>query len=385
MNGLEKISPLLRKFIDRGPAGCSCSVSLGSETVFEDYAGYADLETKKPLGPDSIFRIYSMSKVITCAAALRLYERGEFLLNDPLYEYLPEFKKMKVCRYNPSGGISITTAGKPILIKHLFTMTSGFTYGGDHMETARAISKALEKLSAKGDYNVRQMAGALAEEVPLAYEPGEHWQYGLSHDILGALIEAVSGKTFGRFLKDEIFDPLGMKDTFFRIPDEKKDRLCSYYRRGDDGELTKITDMDHDFLPGALYESGGGGLLSTLHDYGLFAQAMACGGTREGVRLLGRKTIELMAQNHLGPQQLSDFDWPYQAGYGYGLGVRTMIDKPAGGCNGSAGEFGWCGMAGTWVLIDPSEKLSAVYMQQMHPNFEEYHQPRLRAAIYAAL
>src|SRR5690606_17333426 len=133
------------------------------------------------------------------------------------------------------------------------------------------------------------------------------------------------------------------------------------------------------------FESGGGGLLSTLADYSRFAQMLACGGELDGVRILGSKTIDLMRTNHLSPQQLADFNWPYLAGYGYGLGVRVMIDPVAAGSNGSIGEFGWCGLAGTWVMIDPEERLSAVYMQQMIPNFEEYHQPRLRAVIYGAL
>jgi len=386
MNGLEKISPLLKKFISRGPAGCSCSVSLGDQTVFSDYAGYAELESKKPIAPDTIFRIYSMSKVITCTAALQLFEQGHYLLNDPLYEYLPEFKNVNVCKYNPSGAISYVPASQPILVKHLFTMSSGYTYGGDHLETARRINKVNRKLDeGKSRVTVRDYAKMLAEEVPLAFEPGKHWQYGLSHDILGAFIEVISGKTFGQYLNENIFEPLDMKDTFFRIPDSKKDRLCAYYRRSEDGTMTKITNADDNYQPDALYESGGGGLLSTLGDYTRFAQTLACGGTRDGVRILGRKTIELMATNHLSPRQLVDFDWPYQAGYGYGLGVRTMIDKPAGGCNGTVGEFGWCGLAGTWVLVDPSENLSAVYMQQMDPNFEAYHQPRLRAVIYGAL
>jgi len=195
--------------------------------------------------------------------------------------------------------------------------SSGLTYGGDHLETARETAKVMDELSRKekaGEaYDVRMLSKALAL-VPLAFDPGTHWQYGLSHDVLGALIEVLSGKKFGQFLQEEIFEPLGMKDTSFRISDDKKDRLCALYNRSEDGRLTKNTRMDAHYQPDALYESGGGGLLSTLGDYGRFAHMLASGGEWEGTRILGPKTVQLMASNHLTPQQLADFDWPYQAG-----------------------------------------------------------------------
>lgn len=388
MSRFNRLDDLLKSFVDRGPAGCACSVIKDGEIMYEGYFGYADLETQKPITADTIYRIYSMTKVVTCTAALILYERGLYLLNDPLYEYLPEFKNPQVYHRTPTGDIYTAPASRPILVKDLFTMSSGLTYGGNQNETERQTSKLMEELRQKqaaGEkYDVRTLSKALAE-IPLAFEPGSHWKYGLSHDVLGAFIEVVSGKSFGEFLKEEIFEPLGMNDTFFRIPDHKKDRLCSLYNRSDDGTLIKNTSMDANYQPDATFESGGGGLLSTLADYSRFAQMLACGGELDGVRILGSKTIDLMRTNHLSPQQLADFNWPYLAGYGYGLGVRVMIDPVAAGSNGSIGEFGWCGLAGTWVMIDPEERLSAVYMQQMIPNFEEYHQPRLRAVIYGVL
>ena len=388
MSRFNRLDDLLKSFVDRGPAGCACSVIKDGETMYEGYFGYADLETQKPIAPDTIYRIYSMTKVITCTAALILYERGLYLLNDPLYEYLPEFKSPQVYHRTPTGDLYTAPASRPILVKDLFTMSSGLTYGGNQNESERQTGKVMEELRQKqaaGEkYDVRALSKALAQ-IPLAFEPGSHWKYGFSHDVLGAFIEVVSGKSFGQFLKEEIFEPLGMNDTFFRIPDEKKDRLCSLYNRSEDGTLTKNTSMDANYQPDATFEGGGGGLLSTLGDYSRFAQMMACGGELDGIRILGSKTIDLMRTNHLSPQQQADFNWPYQAGYGYGLGVRVMVDPVAAGGNGSLGEFGWCGLAGTWVLIDPQERLSAVYMQQMLPNFEEYHQPRLRAVIYGAL
>lgn len=386
MEDFSGLTPLLKHFVDHGPAGCACSVSLEGEQMYENYVGYADLESKKPIVKDSIYRLYSMSKVVTCTAALMLYERGLYALNDPLEEYLPEFKDMNVLKYKDDSQMYISPAKNKIRVKDLFCMSSGMPYSSDPMEVSRLMKKAEDKLGKEtgGKYNVRQMSRALSE-VPLAFEPGTHWKYGMSHDVLGAFIEAVSGKSFGEFLKDEIFDPLNMDDTSFRITEEKRNRLVVWYNKTPDGQMTPKTDADQHLQPDSTYESGGGGLLSTLSDFTKFAQVLACGGKKHGIKLLSRKTIELMSTNHLTPAQLADFDWPYHAGYGYGLGVRVMMDPPAGGCNGSLGEFGWCGYTGPWVMIDPKERLSAVYMQQLLPNLEEYHQPRMRAVIYGSL
>jgi CubicO group peptidase (beta-lactamase class C family) len=393
---MNRLTPLLKSFVEKGPAGCACKVVQRGETLYEECFGSADLERKQPITLDTIYRIHSLSKVVTCTAALMLFERGHYLLNDPLEEYLPEFKDPLVKKRLSSGEWTTAPAASSIRIKHLFSMTSGLTYGvapglrikDDFLETARETGKLMDEMNRKAasgeKVSLREFSKALAN-VPLAFDPGTHRQYGLSHDILGALIEVLTGKTLGRFLQDEIFDPLGMKDTFFRIPDDKKERLCSLYNRSDDGTLTKNTNLDANYQPDAVMEMGGGGLLSTLGDYSRFAQALACGGELDGARILSPNTIRLMATNHLGPVQMADFNIPHLAGYGYGLGVRVMIDPAAGGSNGSIGEFGWAGAAGTWVLIDPKEQLSAVYMQQMFPHFEAYHQPRLSNVIYGAL
>jgi CubicO group peptidase (beta-lactamase class C family) len=230
----------------------------------------------------------------------------------------------------------------------------------------------------------REVARRLAA-VPLAFDPGTHWMYGLSHDILGALIEEISGVTVGVYLKDTIFDPLGMHDTGFHLQPSEQGRLASYYAHKNGVIQHKITESDVQYAPGSLYESGGAGLLSTLGDYLRFAGALANGGALNGARILGRKTIDLLRADCLSEEQKRDYNWPYLRGYSYGLGVRTLVDIAAAGANGSLGEFGWCGMAGTWTLIDPAEKLAAVYMHQLSPNLESERQPRLRAAIYAGV
>ncbi|MFC0210907.1 serine hydrolase domain-containing protein [Paenibacillus chartarius] len=378
----ERLTPLLKSMTEKGPAGCACTVVHRGEAIYEETVGYADLERKKEIGPDTIYRIYSMTKVVTCAAALMLYEKGLYLLNDPLGEYLPEFRNPQVYKYNEFGVKTVAPAVNPIRIKDLFMMTSGITYGGDGTETERQTRAIMHNAAETMD--TRSAAKALAG-VPLAFEPGTRWKYGLSHDVLAALVEVLSGQSFGEFLQKHIFEPLGMKDTFFRIPDDQRDRLCTMYDRAEDGTMTPNARLDACYQPDCRLESGGAGLLSTIGDYTRFAQALVRGGELDGARILSPKTLQLMATNHLNGQQLRDYDWSHMGGYGYGLGVRTLIDPAAGGINGSIGEFGWAGMAGSYLLIDPKEELTIVYMQQLLPSREPFIHPRLRSVVYGAL
>ncbi len=385
MDQFSRLTPLLQSLTEKGPAGCACSIYHKGELKYQECFGYADKESKTPITPDNLYRIYSMTKVITCTAALKLYERGLFQLNDPVAEYLPEFREPMVYRYTDNNALYSSPAVSPVLIKNLFTMTSGLTYDEEDTETGRQISRKLAEWKAEGyKYDVRAFSKMLAA-IPLSFDPGTHWRYSLSHDVLAALVEAVSGKKFGLFLKEEIFDPLGMKDTFHRLPDDKRHRLCSFYRRSEDGSLTKSDEMDEHIHPGDTFESGGSGLLSTLGDYQRFIRMLKGNGELDGVRILGRKTIDLMATNHLSPVQQTDYKWTHHAGYGYGLGVRVMTDPVKGGCNGTIGEFGWSGMLGTWMLIDRKEDLTVVYMQQMFPHMEEYSIPRIRNTVYGAI
>ncbi|MFC4100324.1 serine hydrolase domain-containing protein [Paenibacillus xanthanilyticus] len=383
MERLERLRPLLRRFVEQGPAGCSCLVVHNGNVVFEDYVGYADEGSARLVGPDTIFRIFSNTKVVTCAAALILHERGSYLLNDPLEEYLPEFKQPHVYR-EEHGEWKVVPSTRPIRVKDLFTMSSGLTYSWGDGKTELATKRLEDELKSSGRFDNRSLARGLAA-IPLAFEPGMRWQYGYSHDVLGALIEVLSGKTLGQFMQDELFDPLGMNDTSFRVPANKRDRVATMYIRDEAGVRSPSDDFDANYQPDATFESGGAGLLSTLADYGRFAAMLAQGGELDGVRILGPRTVAQMAANQLSAQQLADYNWSYLAGYGYGLGVRTMVDPAAAGSGASIGEFGWSGLAGTWTMIDPKEKLAAVYMQQMLPNLEAIHQPRLRNVIYGAL
>lgn len=393
MANFEALKPLMKHFTKIGPAGCSLSVSLEGKTVFTHYEGLSDIETGNPIDEFSIFRIFSNSKPITIVGLLKLYEKGKFLLNDPLEWYLPEFANPKVCYYTGNNMQHIRPAKSSITIEDLMTMSSGLTYGDNITQTHRSAAKVMDELEAQGSYTVREFAREISQ-IPLNFDPGTSWNYGLSHDVIGALIEVLSGKSFGEYLKNEVFDPLRMEDTYFFIPEDKKDRLVSQYYRNENNKFVLNKDRDYSYNASHKFESGGGGLLATLDDLSKFAQMLSMGGTLDGVRILGRKTIDLMTINHLGPQQLEAFQmthtlqnkWPFLAGYGYGLGVRVMMDCAKGGSNGSVGEFGWAGIAGTWMLVDREEQLAVAYMQQLNPNNrEEYCHPRLRAAIYAAL
>ncbi|RUS45138.1 serine hydrolase [Cohnella sp. AR92] len=379
----ERMTALLKRVVERGPAGVACKVVRRGKVLYDGGYGLADRESNRAIAPDTLYRIYSMTKVVTCVAALKLYEQGYFLLDDPLEEYLPAFANPQVAVIGEDGNETLRAAAGPIRIKHLFTMSSGITYGGAATDAERRTSEIWVKSAAESD--ARSFAQALAD-VPLAFDPGTRWRYGLSHDVLAAFVEAVSGQTYGQYLKKEILEPLGMNDTSFRITEENRHRMCTLYDY-DAGKLTpngSNPQMDAWYDPNSRMESGGIGLISTIGDYSRFAQALARGGELDGERIIGSRTLALMASNHLNEQQMRDFGGDSN-GFGYGLGVQVMMKGAAGGNNGTVGHYGWPGLAGTYMLVDPAEELSIVYMQQMMPNLEQETHPRLRHVVYGAL
>ncbi len=288
----------------------------------------------------------------------------------------------------PNGTVEIQEAAQPALIRHAFSMAVGLPHPRGETPTARAMADIRAKLDTKhgqGKFDIVADARAMAA-APAAFEAGTHFLYGYGHDIIAALIQIVSGKNLGDFLREEIFEPLGMQSTGYRYFGDIEKRMVALYQRGEDGTLTKTPDRQ-DYLHNreSRLERGGAGLFSTVPDYLKFTQMLANGGAADGRRIIGRKTIDLMRQNQLSEAQLRDFGGAYLAGYGYGLGVRTMMSTARGGSNTSAGEFGWTGALGTWTSIDPSEGVSVVYMHQTSPNMELYHHLRVRAAAYGAL
>ncbi|MBY0115246.1 serine hydrolase domain-containing protein [Paenibacillus sp. FSL L8-0435] len=349
-----------------------------NDTVFHYRNGYANLEEKTPIGDGAIFNLYSMTKIMTCVAGLQLVEKGAMLLSDPLSDYLPEYAEMTVKKTMPNGEIRLEKATRAITVRDLFTMTAGFSYDVGCPSIQEAVK------STDGTLPTRDFARALAKE-PLLFEPGTHWNYSMCHDVLGALVEVVSGKRFGTYLGDEITGPLGMNDTAFNLNDEQQKRLIPQYAYND--ELEKAVRLDgNGFRVGTELESGGAGLLSTVSDYARFLNALTGHGTSpEGVRILSQASVELMRTDHLNEMTRADYSWDHMYGYGYGLGVRTHISKAGSGSLSPIGEFGWSGAAGCMAIMDPDSELTVMYAQHLLNSQEPYVQRRLRNVVYSCL
>lgn len=370
---------LNRMMRDYGIPGVDCSVYREHEEIFRFCGGYADIEAKRELKKDDLYIIFSMSKMLTVTGALQLLEKGRYAMHDPLSKYLPEFEKMKLEVLPPYNDAYNTECAKngyvktPILIRHLFTMTSGMSYDIAH--------EAVKKAIAQGRTSTRELVGAMAE-IPLGFEPGTRFRYSLSHDVLGALIEVWSGQSFGDYMRENVFEPLGMKETFFGIPkDERLSRVTERYLRSPDGKVEK-QPLECRFILTDGYECGGAGLISRVDDYALFLDALANGGVaKNGNRILSPSTVELMGMNHLSERQIADLG---RAGYGYGLGVRSHVDKIKSGSISPIGEFGWDGAAGSMSLVDTKNKLSMTYFQEMH-GWELRWQYELRNVLYSCL
>ncbi|MFC9708819.1 serine hydrolase domain-containing protein [Paenibacillus sp. NPDC056933] len=349
-----------------------------NDTVFHYRNGFANLEEKTPIGDGAIFNLYSMTKIMTCVAALQLVERGQILLSDPVSDYLPEYAEMKVKKTLSNGEVRLEKATRVITVRDLFTMTAGFSYDVGSPSIQEAVK------STNGTLSTRDFAKALSNE-PLLFEPGTHWNYSMCHDVLGALVEVVSGRRFGTYLREEITGPLGMNDTAFDLNDEQQARLIPQYVYND--ELEEAVRMDgNGFRVGTELESGGAGLLSTVSDYALFLNALTGRGTSpEGVRILSQASVDLMRTDHLNDMTRSDYSWDHMNGYGYGLGVRTHISKSGSGSLSPLGEFGWSGAAGCMAIIDPDSKLTVMYAQHLLNNQEPYIHRRLRNIVYSCL
>ncbi|MBU9746806.1 beta-lactamase family protein [Lachnospiraceae bacterium ASD3451] len=383
---------LLDNFIQMGgPVGCGLSVSFQGKLLFRGCTGYADLNGSTAFHSRTIYRLFSDTKLFTVTAAMMLYEMGCFLITDPVEKYLPCFSGGTFYENDGSDTPHILPVSRPVTIQDLMRMTSGLPYGGDSSLTGKEIAK-IGAFWPNEPVKLQDFVKELAK-IPLAYDPGTHWSYGYGIDVLGALIEVWSGRPFGEFLSENIWKPLGMEDTSFVLKEEKTGRLADVVTF-QEGKRVRSTEAEHLYQPDYLYESGGGGLLSTLEDMSVFTTMLSLGGTYRGARILGPRTIDLMRRNHLDARQLMDFQkvqrytWPNMLGYGYGLGVRTMMDPVAGGSNSSPGEFGWSGAAGSWTMIDPDLQLCAHYVHQLMPstaNLQEYCHPRLRNAIYSLI
>lgn len=384
MGSFKAMDEFLGELVKRGPAGCGCAVARDGEILYENYFGYGNLEQKKKIDRNSVYRQFSSTKVVICTAAMMLYERGKFLLNDPIYEYFPEWRNTMVAEKREDGGVRIRPVKRPIEVRDCFSMSMGIGYGGPEYTHQRMEEVRRELAREVGDYTLRQDIRAMAQ-VPVMFDPGEHWRYGFGHELVAGLIEVTSGMKVSEFLKKELFDPLGMTSTGYHYFGDIRERLVTPYLL-EEGKRTPTTAMfDERFEEDAKYEAGGAGLFSTVPDYLKFSQMLACGGVWEGQRIIGRKTIDVMRTNQLGEAQRKDFSCSYLDGYGYGLGVRTRMDDRRATGNTSVGEFGWTGVMGTYVAIDPAERVSVVYMHNSVPNMEQYVHHRVRNIAFGAI
>jgi CubicO group peptidase (beta-lactamase class C family) len=357
---LQRLDTHFHKLVDEGKiAGVVTWIQRRGQVVHEDAYGLADIEAKRPLSKDSYFYVYSMTKPITSVALLMLYEEGRFQLRDPIARYLPELANLKLyAGEGPGGRIILRDPARQPTVQDVFRHTAGFLYGP---AGERGIDKAYREANVMG--------GTLAEltqrlgKVPLAYEPGTQWIYSVSHDVQARLVEVLSGMPFDEFVRQRIFEPLGLKHTVFGRPDALKDQFAVIYNVSPEGKLVPSGALD---APGAATRVlGGFSVSATAADYGRFARMLVNSGELDGVRLLSRKTIDLMDSNHLPPGVARGAAGGGTAGgEGYGLGVRVVIDPAQAGNLTSAKTFGWSGAAGTHFFVDRAEDLVAVFMIQ---------------------
>jgi CubicO group peptidase (beta-lactamase class C family) len=337
-------------------------------------------EAAAPMAKDSIFRIYSMTKPIVSVATMMLMEQGKLLLSDPVSKYLPEYAKQQVA-VEEGGQVSYVLA-KPATVQDLLRHTAGLTYeflGNSAVQKAYRASKVGMGLSSVTNAEFSKLLAAQ----PLQYEPASMWEYSRATDVLGVLIEAISGQTLGNFLTEHIFKPLKMFETSFNVPVDKHHRIAEPFKKDPDGGIQlKLSNLREE----TLFESGGGGLASTAHDYARFLQFMLNKGELDGVRLLGSHTVDYMTADHLGniPTSPACSVTLLPAGHGFGLGFAVRKETGISTVPGSAGVYYWGGIAGTTFFVDPKLDMFAMLLIQA-PNQRDYYRPLFRNLVYAAL
>ncbi len=389
---LQRVGSHFRRYVDDGRlAGWTVAVARRGRVALLAHHGLADIEAQRPVADDTIWRIYSMSKPITSVAVLMLYERGMLELTDPVARYIPAFADMRVYRSGSAAKPGTAPAMEPIRVWHLLTHTAGLTYGWHH---AHAVD---EMYRTKGfEFGIpRGMDLAAAcdawASLPLMFEPGAEWNYSVATDVLGRIVEVVSGQRLDAFLADEVLVPLGMDDTAFHVLPDEVDRLAGLYMPNPAGGLLRNTSMGDAATREPTFLSGGGGLVSTAADYHRFTQLLARGGELDGVRLLSPHTVAFMARNHLpGGADLESFGRPVFAesanrGIGFGLGVSVVLDAAAGKTLTHEGEYAWGGLASTAFYVDPAAEVTAMFFTQLLPSSTYPIRSQLRALVNQAL
>lgn len=375
----------LKEFMDNylamlGVPGSDISIYRNHEEIFRYQSGFDNLELGTPVRSDALYHIFSCTKVSTCVAATQLIERGEILASDPVYAYLPEYRNITVKHARPDGSFDVRPAKNVLTIKHLLTMTGGLDY-----DTQRpALLRAIEETGGRAP--TIEIANALARD-PLNFEPGTKYMYSLGLDVMGAIIEIVSGMSLEDYMQENIFKPLGMKDTSFLKNDERIARLATQYEfNAETGTPVEIQKDSNWLVFGTEFYSGGAGLISSVEDYVLLADALSHYGVgKTGNRILSRYGVELMRTNQFSDELLKEYATNnHLSGYGYGYGVRTNMNPGAHGNLSPVGEFGWDGARGAYFSSDPTNKISFFYAQHMG-GLSAIINPKLRNVVYSCI
>ncbi len=390
---LQRVSDhLLERYIEPGKiAGALPMVYRRGHLAYCEALGRMDIERGKAVMDDTIFRIYSMTKPITSVALMMLYEQGAFQLNDPVTRYIPEWKNMRVYKSGVAPAFITAAPERGITFKDLFMHMAGLTYG---FMNRTNVDHAYRKFGVGGvepGSTLKDSIDSLAR-IPLEFSPGTKWNYSVATDVLGYLVEKISGQRFDEYLRTQLFEPLGMKDTGFTVPDVKVPRFAANYSR----LLGKGLKLEDDpetsiYIRPRTFFSGGGGLVSTAHDYLRFCRMLLGNGELDGVRILGRKTVELMTRNHLPRDEdltqwaLGTFSETTYEGYGFGLGFSVHLGSSRSATIGSPGEYAWGGAASTIFWVDPAEELIVVFMTQLMPSGTFNFRGQLKSLIYPAI
>ncbi|MBN9085734.1 MAG: beta-lactamase family protein [Reyranella sp.] len=388
---LARISGWMKGWVDSGKLpGLLVAVMRKGELAFAETYGKADVERNKPVRPDTIYRIYSMTKPLTSTAIMMLYEEGRFQLDNPISKFIPAFANQRVCVGGSRGKLETVPAERDITFRDLLSHTSGLTYGFMEATPVDALYRSKSGVDFQtATTSLKELVEKLAT-FPLIAQPGKAWNYSVSTDVLGYLVEVISGQPFEKYLVEKVIKPLGMVDTDFFVPDSKHDRFSANYQAGAGGKLEVIDDPTKSrYLKPRTVNSGGGGLVSTASDYLRFCKFMLNKGQLDGVRLLGRKTVELMTMNHL-KGDMADMGTPRWSestaeGIGFGLGFSVTLDPAKAHIVGTRGEYSWGGAASTTFWCDPTEDMAVVMLTQLMPSTTYPIRRELRVLAYQAI
>lgn len=388
---LGRADATMHAYVDKGKLpGVQTIVSRRGEVVHHDCYGHADVEAAVPVTPDTLYRIYSMTKPITSVGLMMLYEQGAFLLENPVHRFLPELRDMQVWDGGTVDAPQTRPAARPMTVHDVLTHMSGLTYGFHFQHPLDELYRA----NGLGDFSepsfdLAEGIGRIAS-LPLLFDPGTRWNYSMSTDVCGRLIEVMSGQPLDEYLRDHVLEPLGMRDTAFCAPESELPRCSPLYTRSNDGGLRRMASAETMVRP-PKFLSGGGGLVGTARDYLRFCHMLLRGGELDGVRLLGPRTVGYMARNHLPGGVLlnemgqSTFAEAAMEGTGFGLGFAVIEDAAALQNMASEGELSWGGAASTTFWVDPVEEICAVFMTQLLPSDTYPMRRQLRATVLQAI